>query len=98
MGAFTRSIRARADLLDIAEYTLQTWGERQVNAYLGDLETCCRRLAENPGLGRQCVEIRPDLRRFEHREHVVFYIARAEGPYIVRILHRSMLPHRHSFL
>jgi plasmid stabilization system protein ParE len=39
---------AEADLLDIGEYTLRTWGLEQTDRYLSQLEACCLRVAENP--------------------------------------------------
>ena len=96
MAAFRFSRRAEPDLLGIADYTLRTWGKAQASRYLGELEDCCRRLAENPALGRLCEEIRSGLRRFECGEHVVFYRKRGGGIFISRILHRRMLPEVHS--
>ena len=48
MAAFRFSRRAEADLLSIADYTLRTWGEAQADRYIGELETCCQMLADNP--------------------------------------------------
>jgi toxin ParE1/3/4 len=53
-------------------------------------------LAGNPGLGRSCDHVRPGLRRMEHGKHVVFYREEAGGILVVRILHRLMLPEKHS--
>lgn len=95
MAAFRFSRRAEADLLSIAEYTLRTWGKGQTALYLNELEDCCKRLADNPALGRPCAEIRPGLRRFEHGKHVVFYRQERGGILVSRILHERMLPERH---
>lgn len=92
MPTFRLSRRGEADLLDIAAYTLSTWGEDQATRYVGDLESCCRMLADKPGLGRACHEIRPGLRRMECGRHVVFYRQVAGGILVSRILHRRMLP------
>src|SRR5580658_8926570 len=46
------------DLLDIGWYTMESWGAEQVNRYLGEIEACCQRLAENSLTGRSCNEIR----------------------------------------
>ena len=82
--------------MDIGDYTLHTWGEDQSIRYIDDLEACCQRLADNPGLGRACDRVRPGLRRMEHARHVVFYRIEDGGILISRILHRRMLPERHS--
>ncbi len=36
--------------MDIGAYTWDTWGEDQAFRYIEELETCCRRLADNPEL------------------------------------------------
>jgi toxin ParE1/3/4 len=52
VAAFRFSRRAEADLLNLGGYTLHTWGETQADRYIGELETCCQMLADNPALGR----------------------------------------------
>jgi toxin ParE1/3/4 len=95
VAAFRFSRRAEADLLSIGEYTLRTWGKAQAARYINELELCCQTLADNPGLGRPCDDVRPGLRRLEHRNHVIFYRQEREGILISRILHERMLPDRH---
>jgi toxin ParE1/3/4 len=96
MAKFRFSRRAEADLLAICDYTLRKWGKVQTARYLGELETCCQTLADNPGLGRPCDEVRPGLRRHEHGKHVLFYGQEREGILVSRILHQRMLPKRHA--
>ena len=74
MARFRFSRRAEADLLSIGDYTLRTWGKAQAARYFGELEDCCKTLAENPALGRKSDEVRPGLRRLEHGKHVVFFL------------------------
>ena len=88
--SFSRS--ARADLLSIGAYTLQTWGATQAERYLDGLEGCAKLLAGNPLLGRPCGWIRPGLYRFEKGRHVFFYRRQEGGILVSRILHQSMLP------
>jgi toxin ParE1/3/4 len=96
VAVYRFSRRAEADLLGIAAYTLQTWGEEQALRYLDELEACCRMLADNPALGRGCEEVRAGLRRMECGRHVVFYREAGGGIRVSRILHGRMLPERHS--
>jgi toxin ParE1/3/4 len=91
------SLSARADLLNIGAYTLQTWGTAQVERYLNSLEQCAKMLAANPTLGRPCDWIRPGLRRFEKGRHVLFYRREDKGILVSRILHQSMLPGEQTF-
>jgi toxin ParE1/3/4 len=95
MPKFRFSRRAEADLVSIGNYTLRTWGEKQAEHYLHQLEDCCRQLAENPELGRTCDDVRPGLRRMEQGRHVLFYREASGGILVVRILHQGMLPKRH---
>lgn len=90
------SRRAEADLLSIADDTLAKWGEVQTVDYLDEFEACCKRLVDNPSMGRSCDDIRPGLRRHEHGRHVLFYRHERGGILICRILHERMLPDRHA--
>lgn len=96
MAAFRFSRRAEVDLLNIARYTLRTWGKAQTASYLGELEAFCQTLADNPALGRACDHIRPGLRRMEHGKHVIFYRRGSTGILVSRILHQGMLPEKHD--
>jgi toxin ParE1/3/4 len=95
VARFRLTLRAEADLVDIADYTLRTWGEEQCARYLDKLEHCCQRLADEPILGRPCDAIQPGLRRREQGKHVIFYRRSGEDIVVVRILHASMLPELH---
>jgi toxin ParE1/3/4 len=92
MAWYRFSRMAETDLLGIATYTLNTWGQDQTVSYIDGLEACCRRLVSNPKLGRACDQVRPGLRRMEYGRHVLFYRVEAEGIVLSRILHQRMLP------
>jgi toxin ParE1/3/4 len=91
---FHLSLLAESDLLEIASYTLRTWGGDQAARYINDLADCCQMLADHPEVGRACDEIRSGLRRIERGRHVIFYRRREEGVLVSRILHQRMLPGR----
>jgi toxin ParE1/3/4 len=97
MHAFHFSSRAADDMADIASYTLSTWGVSQMVKYLSAIEQCASLLAENPKLGRPCVQIRPGLRRFEKAEHVIYFRTQPGGILVSRVLHRSMNALHHDF-
>lgn len=86
---------ARLDLVDITDYTLDTWGVEQTIRYLDGLEACFNRLAETPKIGRRCDRIRPGYRRFEYEKHVILYRADTDGIFVGRVLHQGMLPSEH---
>jgi toxin ParE1/3/4 len=92
VAKFRFSLRAETDLFNIGDYTFRTWGKAQADRYIGQLEDCCQRIADNRALGRPCDEIRPKLRRREQGKHVVFYREETGGILISRILHQRMLP------
>ena len=96
MPAFRLSRLARLDLIEIADYTVDTWGLEQANRYLDSLENCFQQIARAPGIGRPCNRIRTGYRRIEHEMHVVIYRSDTDGVFISRILHRRMLPSMHS--
>lgn len=92
MSGYRLSRRADADLIDIAAYTFDTWGDAKAIAYVDQLEAACARVAENPGLARRCDHIRPGYSRLEEGRHVLFLKHDPDGVLIVRILHASMDP------
>ncbi|HWA94503.1 MAG TPA: type II toxin-antitoxin system RelE/ParE family toxin [Terracidiphilus sp.] len=92
MPACVLSELARTDLFEIADYTVDTWGEAQALRYLSKIEEALDLLAKNPSTGRRCDSIRRAYRRHEVGEHVLFYLVRKEEVFISRILHGRMLP------
>jgi len=94
-AAYHLSKLARLDLMNIADYTVDTWGEAQALRYLDSLEACFQRLVKAPEIGRTCNRIRPGYRRIEHERHVILYRVDRDGVFISRILHQRMLPSEH---
>jgi toxin ParE1/3/4 len=91
MPRFVLTKAAKEDLKSIGRYTAETWGRAQRNRYLALLDTSMHDLADNPGLGRDCSEIRTGYRRYRVGKHILFY--RQLDPdriEIVRILHERM--------
>lgn len=95
MPAYRLSKLAWFDLMDIADYTVDTWGPEQAQRYLDSLEACFNRLAKAPQIGRSCNRIQSGYSRIEHRRHVIFYRAGGDGIFISRVLHQRMLPSLH---
>jgi toxin ParE1/3/4 len=91
MRSVILSREAESDIDQIAAYTMETWGERQTDAYLAKLEDGFLLLAVRPHLGRSCDEIRIRLRRFEIEQHMIFYENLEDAVLIVRVLHQKML-------
>jgi toxin ParE1/3/4 len=76
---------------------MKTWGRAQTIRYRQRLQDCFQLLADNPSIGRRCDSIHPDLRRFEHGKHVVFYLSLPGEVLIVRVLHQQMIPTKSRF-
>jgi toxin ParE1/3/4 len=88
------SRRAGEDLREIALFTLRIWGPSQAELYIAALEACCRAIADHPKIGAARDDIRPGIRRFGCRRHVILYRSDPVGVLISRILHGRMLPER----
>ena len=65
---------AKSDLTDLWNYTVETWGEKQAEKYLQDIEDKLAQLADNPELGKQRPEIGPGYYSFPVRKHIIFYL------------------------
>lgn len=84
--------KAEYDLDEVFDYTVRTWGIRQAEHSLTDLQEGVQRLATAPLIGQPYFRLRPGLRRLTCGKHSVFYTCDGEGILVIRILHNSMLP------
>jgi toxin ParE1/3/4 len=94
---FSVSKAAQADLRSITRYTFEKWGAAQAAKYSLAQRNCFQKLANSPGMGRECASISSGLRRHEQGKHVVFYRLKPGGIRIVRVLHQQMIPARSHF-
>lgn len=81
---------AKSDLTDIWNYTVETWGEKQAENYLQDIEDKLNQLGVNPELGKQRPEIAPGYYAFPVRKHIIFYLISENHIDIIGILHGRM--------
>lgn len=95
MAEYRLSSRAEADLAEIADYTVETFGIEQARRYRDELESCFLTLAASPMIGRSADELGSNLRRYEHQSHIVFYLPSDLGVFVVRVLHQRMDYARH---
>ena len=82
--------QAIADLEDIFVYTIETFGELQAERYKASLERVCRRIADDPRLGRPIAGASRSFFHYPCESHIVFYMKQSDGVLIVRILHAAM--------
>ena len=91
---------AEAWLVDIARWTIKTFGQRQAAAYEEDLIAVCRDIAAGTALSQDCrriidPDLPEDLRFARAGQHFVVFIENAEQVIIIDFLHsRSDLPRR----
>jgi toxin ParE1/3/4 len=94
-GRFVLKPRAHADLDEIWDYTADRWGLDQAETYIRRLWNDIQTVADNPSLGRECIEVRPGYRKYPSGSHVLFYRLTDDGIDVVRILHERMDYERH---
>ena len=95
MPDYVLSAKADADIVAIAETTIERWGFAQAEKYVLGLHETFRMLAAFPDLGREAGDIRPGYRKVETASHAVFYRKTDDGVLIVRVLHQRMDFGRH---
>ncbi len=83
---------AEEDLINIWLYTYEKWGEMQADAYLDQLTSGFGLLSDNPQIGKKCDYIRRGYRRFQIKNHIVYYFSNSDRIDIIRVLHESMEP------
>ncbi len=82
---------ADADLVGIARYTIDTWGEEQAGRYASALERHFGAISKKPDQGRIFLSHRPELRATRCEHHYVFHLIRAkQSPLILAVLHERM--------
>lgn len=89
MAEFRLSERAERDLIEIYDFTEQTFGAYQAAAYHAGLERMFDLLASFPRIGRAIDEIAPGFRRFRFQAHFVFYTEEPEFVLIRAVFHRA---------
>jgi plasmid stabilization system protein ParE len=89
---------AEASLVDIAEWTLRTFGPRQAAAYEEDLIARCAEIAAGTAPSQDCrrlidPNLPEDLRFARAGQHFIVFVEDAENVTIIDVLHsRSDLP------
>lgn len=86
---------ARADLVAIRKYTIETWGNDQWLSYKKILQQKLQSLADHPEIGIQLKDVADNAYRFPLKDQVVYYLKRKSDVVIVGILSNSMAPEQH---
>ncbi len=90
MAKFKLTPLAKTDLIDIWNYTDNTWGTNQADQYLKTIEQHLGKLVTDPQLGKSRDEVRYGYRSLLVNKHVVFYRYNKNTVEIIRILHQKM--------
>ena len=99
---FRLTRRAEASLVDIALWTIETFGQHQADIYETELIARCEAIARGEVVSRSCsvlIDDASNLRFARAGEHFLVFLERSDEIIIVDILHsRSDLPHHISAL
>lgn len=83
--------RAIDDLNDFWDYTYYKWSENQANKYYSSIKLACKKIGENPKIGREYFGIVPTLMGLKSGKHIIFYHILSENEIeVIRILHERM--------
>lgn len=74
---------AEQDIEEIYDYSIRQFGLKQARTYIAGFKTAFDCLADNPRIGVSVY----GMKRFPCGRHVIFYQARQEAIFIVRVLH-----------
>jgi len=77
---------ADADLVTIAEYTIERHGLKQARVYAEGLFRALTLLTENPQLGSDQGHIRADTRRLVYESHAIYYELGDTDIVVLRVL------------
>lgn len=82
--------RARKDLIEIRQYTVNRWGKEQAKEYIAKIRAFADDLANHRLQGKLREDIAPDIKSYHVGRHVIFYVESKTGIEIARVLHDSM--------
>jgi len=82
-------------LVQISQYTLDNFGERQKKRYLKMLRERIRSAAKNPEKGKVRDDIKIGYYCVQAERHTIYYRIRNSHIEIIDVLHQSMEPNIH---
>ena len=91
MAEYELAPAAERDLLEIARYTIETWGNEQATRYEAALEAHFQALGRGEVWTSAPLAHRPELIASRCEHHYVFAMRRdGTGPLVLAVLHESM--------
>ncbi len=83
--------KATSDLLDIWDYTAETWFKGQAEKYYNQLIGTCKQITENPEIEKEYFEVKKKLLGLKTGRHIIFYETLNKNEVkVIRILHERM--------
>ena len=95
MTNYLLSPQAQQSLIQISQYTLDNFGERQKKSYLKMLRDRMRAAAKNPERGKERDDIKTGYYSVQAEKHHIYYRIRDSHIEIIDVLHQSMAPKMH---
>ena len=94
---YTKSKRTDREIVEITARSLIDFGERQTIKYMDDLAERLQWLADNPKRGSSYTHRKTgqEYQYYSQISHIIYYRQRKNDIFIVRILHKRMLPEKH---
>ncbi len=91
------SEKAKADIINISNYTLENWGYAQAKKYIALIEVHLQTIQNNPDhvLSKDRSNIYPNCRSLKAERHIIFYRLKEDRIEIIRILHETMDYEKH---
>ncbi len=91
MAEYELTPAADRDLLDIARYTIKTWGLEQAARYEASLKKHFSAIGKGEARTRIFLEHRPELRCCRCEHHYAFFLQRENAcPLILAVFHENM--------
>jgi toxin ParE1/3/4 len=73
MPSYQLTNKATQDLEDIWNYTIDEWSENQADKYYFSLINSFTTLVNNPQICKNYNQIKSNLLRYLHNQHIIFY-------------------------
>lgn len=91
MANYRLTNKAKSDLADIWDYTIQTWSQNQAQRYYEQFIESFIYIASNPNIGKDYSEVTQGLLGLSVGKHLVFYQKENKNSVlIIRILHQRI--------
>lgn len=90
MKKYTLSPLAQSDIEDIWDFTAERWNVDQAEVYVRQIWEAIGVIADKPGLGQSCDDVRAGYQKWPVGSHILFYRVVADAIDVVRILHERM--------